>query len=92
MRPLFDPHLYLEYELRLDISLDSKGNVIAKGIWSLLPHQQKKARAVLKTYDRLLKLQLDPPNKRMRPSVRKLLAQGKIEIRDGQYVTREIHF
>ena len=52
----------------------------------LLPHQHKQAKAVLKTYDKLLRLQLAAPSKRMRPSVRKLLAQGKIEIRSGQYV------
>ncbi|WP_232300448.1 hypothetical protein [Desulfonatronovibrio magnus] len=55
-------------------------------MWSLQLHQQKKAKAVLRTYDQLLRLQLDAPNKKMRPSVRKLLAQGKIEIRDGQYL------
>ncbi len=87
MRSPFDPLLFLESEYRLDLSLDSSGNVVVKGMWSLQLHQHKKARAILKTYDRLLKLQLDAPSERMRPSVRKLLAQGKIEIRGGQYVS-----
>ncbi len=85
MRTPFDPLSYLE-SLYLDLSLDSKDTIVVKGMWSLEPHQHKKARAILKTYDRLLKLQLNAPSESMRPSVRKLLAQGKIEIRDGQYV------
>ncbi len=72
-----------------EFSLDSRGNIVVKGMWSLDPHQKKKARAVLQTYDKLLRLQLDAPSKNMRPSVRKLLAQGKIEIKDGQYVSSE---
>ncbi len=86
MRTPFDPLSYLE-SLYLDLSLDPSGNVIAKGMWSLEPHQKKKAQAVLQTYDKLLRLQLDAPSESMRPSVRKLLAQGKIEVRDGQYVS-----
>lgn len=76
----------MEYELRLDLSLTPYGQIVVKGMWSLPIHQQKKAKAVLKTYNRLLKLQLNVPGRTMRPSVRKLLAQGKVEIRDGQYV------
>ena len=83
----FDPLIFLEYELGLDFSLDSKGNIVVKGLWSLLTHQKQKAQAVLKTYDRLLKLQLNAPSRTMRPSVRKLLAQGKIAIRDGQFIS-----
>ena len=85
MRTPFDPLYYLISEFHLAIDLDSKGRIVAKDMWSLLPHQQKKANAVLKTYDKLLRLQLDAPSSPMRPSVRKLLAQGKIEIRGGEY-------
>ncbi len=86
MRTPFDPLHYLEYEMRLYLDLDSKGNIAIKGMWSLESHQKTKAQAVLDTYDKLLRLQLDAPSESMRPSVRKLLAQGKIEIRDGQYI------
>ncbi len=89
MRTPFDPLSYLE-SLDLDLSLDSSGNVVADGMWSLEPHQKKKARAVLQTYDKLLRLQLNAPSESMRPSVRKLLAQGKVEIRGGQYVLASI--
>jgi hypothetical protein len=87
MHPLFDPLQFLQTQYRLDLSLDSRGNIVVKGIWSLHPHQKKKAEAILKIYDKLLRLQLNAPSKNMRPSVRKLLAQGKIEIREGQYVS-----
>jgi hypothetical protein len=86
MRTPFDPLSYLE-SLYLDLFLDPSGNVVAEGMWSLEPHQKKKAKTILRIYDKLLRLQLDAPSESMRPSVRKLLAQGKIEIRDGQYVS-----
>lgn len=92
MRAPFDPLQFLRSEYRLDLCLDSKGNIVVKGMWSLHPHQHKKARAVLKIYGKLLKLQLDAPSKSMRPSVRKLLAQGKIEMRGGIYVASRLHF
>ncbi|EFI33117.1 hypothetical protein Dthio_PD0432 [Desulfonatronospira thiodismutans ASO3-1] len=88
MRTHFDPLQYLEYELRLDLSLDSRGSIVVKGLWSLHPHQKQKAQATLTTYNKLLRLQLNAPSRKMRPSVRKLLAQGKIEIKGGQYVKR----
>ena len=87
MRTPFDPLQYLEYELRLDLSLDSQGGIVVKGMWSLHPHQNQKVQVILKTYDKLLRLQLDAPSRKIRPSVRKLLAQGKIAIRDGQYIS-----
>ena len=86
MRSPFDPLQYLQSELRLDLNLDSKGNIVVEGMWQLHPHQKKNANHILKLYGKLLLLQLDAPSKRMRPSVRKLMAQGKIEIRNGQYV------
>jgi hypothetical protein len=36
-------------------------------------------------YDKLLRMQLDAPMREQRPSVNKLLAQGKIVIRNGKY-------
>jgi len=86
----FDPLQFLQSEMRLSLDLDSKGNILVEGMNHLLPHQYKQAKAVLKTYDKLLRLQLNAPSKRMRPSVRKLLAQGKIEIRAGVYVLASI--
>lgn len=53
---------------------------------SLAPRHRKRAKWVLDTYDRLLDMQLDAPKRKVRPSVRKLLAQGKIVIRGGRYV------
>ena len=84
----FEPLQYLEYELSLDVCLSLENQITAKGMCSLHPHQKHKAHAVLKTYNKLLKLQLNAPSRKMRPSVRKLLAQGKIEIKGGQYVKR----
>jgi len=80
MRTPFDPLQFL-YSLRLNLSLNPEGQIKISGMWALPPHQQKKAKAVLKTYDKLLRLQLEAPSASMRPSVRKLLAQGKIEIK-----------
>ncbi len=88
----FDPLQFLEFEMRLDLDLDSNGQIKVKHMWSLEPPQKKKARAVLKTYDKLLRLQLDAPSKKMRPSVRKLLAQGEIEIRDEIYLACRLQF
>ncbi len=92
MHPLFDPLQFLQSQYRLDLSLDSRGNIVVKGMWSLHPHQKKKAKAVLRIYDKLLRLQLNAPSESMRPSVRKLLAQGKIEIRDGIYLASRLDF
>ena len=77
--------------MRLDIELDSKGQITVHGMRFLEPHKAKQARNVLKVYDKLLRMQLDAPSKTMRPSVRKLLALGKVEVRDGQYVLPECH-
>lgn len=34
MRAPFDPLQFLRSEYRLDLSLDSKGNIVVKGMWS----------------------------------------------------------
>lgn len=49
-------------------------------------HKRRHVWQVVKMYDKLLRIQLDAPNEGMRPSVRKLLAQGKIKAEDGMYV------
>ncbi len=91
MRTPFDPLHFLTFELDLDLNLDSQGNIVCDDVWRLTAEKQKQARNVLRIYDRLLRLQLDAPSEKMRPSVRKLLAQGKIEIRNGQFVLPESH-
>ncbi|EFI36143.1 conserved hypothetical protein [Desulfonatronospira thiodismutans ASO3-1] len=88
MRTPFDPLKFLQ-SLRLNVELDSKGQVTVHGIRFLEPHKAQQARNVLQIYDKLLRMQLDAPSKTMRPSVRKLLALGKVEIRDGQYTIPE---
>ncbi|WP_291323056.1 hypothetical protein [Desulfonatronospira sp.] len=90
MRTPFDPLKFLQ-SLRLDVELDSKGQITVHGMRFLEPHKAKQARNILKIYDKLLRMQLDAPSKTMRPSVRKLVALGKVEIRDGQYVLPEGH-
>ena len=76
MRTPFDPLKFLQ-SLRLDVELDSKGQITVHGMRFLEPHKAKQARNVLKIYDKLLRMQLDAPSKTMRPSVRKLLALGE---------------
>ena len=86
MHTPFDPLQLLTAELGLDLHLDPKDNIVCKDIWRLPPHQQKQAKAVLRIYNKLLRMQLDVPSESVRSSVRKLLAQGKIEIKSEQYV------
>ncbi|MFO7875337.1 MAG: hypothetical protein R6U55_01985 [Desulfovermiculus sp.] len=48
--------------------------------------RRQQAINVLKNYDQLLRMKLDAPTPELRPSVNKLLAQGKIVIKQGKYV------
>ncbi len=82
----FDPLRFLQGYMRLEVSLDIRGNIVVDGRSRLEPEHWKQVRWVLNTYDKLLRMQLDAPDKELRPSVRKLLAQGKIVIRGGRYV------
>ena len=83
-RKLFDPLYYLERDLRLKVKLDNKkGQILLDGLNSLGPHIAQRALGVVRTYDKLLRIQLSEP---MRPSVYKLIAQGKLEVRKGRYV------
>lgn len=52
----------------------------------LSPKRRQQAINVLKNYDQLLRMKLDAPTPELRPSVNKLLAQGKIVIKQGKYV------
>jgi hypothetical protein len=81
----FDPLRFLEGEMRLRVELTPQGKIILHGMSRLHPRHRRRAKWVLDTYDRLLRMQLDAPAREMRPSVRKLLAQGKIGIRGGMW-------
>lgn len=91
-RRLFDPLRYLEHGLRLEVSLDKDGSILLKGISSLPAKKRRQAKKVLDTYEKLLRIQLDAPARELRPSVQKLMAQGKISIKNGQYVLVSTRF
>lgn len=55
------------------------------GLAALPEEKQQQARNVVRVYPKLLELQLDAPKRELRPSIRKLLAQGKVEIVKGRY-------
>lgn len=83
-RSPFDPLQYLN-SLRLDVRLDTRGRIVLDGLNRIPGHKRRQAWQVVKIYDQLLRMQLDAP-KGMRPSVRKLLAQGRITVQEGRYV------
>lgn len=85
-RTPFDPLSFLQGELRLKVELTPQGKIVLHGMSRLHPRHRKRAKWVLDTYERLLRMQLDAPKREMPPSVRKLLAQGKIVIRGGRHV------
>lgn len=62
-----------------------------EGLFRLPLDKRRQAQNVLKIYNKLLLMQLDAPSRSMRPSVRKLLAQGKIMIVDGKYQATQQH-
>ena len=84
-RTLFDPLFFLEYDLRLDVSLEGNGHIRLDGLNSIPAHQRRMAMNTVRIYKGLLSMQLDAP-RRMRPSVQKLIAQGKIRLEKGYYV------
>lgn len=69
--------------------LDNKEQIRLDGYYSLSLKKRKQVDSALANYRPLLLMQLDAPNKGMRPSVRKLLAQGKVVVKDGRYVMGE---
>lgn len=81
----FDPLGYL-YSLRLDAKLGENGEIILLNTNEVPAHKWEQVRYVVSTYAGLLRMQLDAPSKEMRPSVRKLLAQGKIRVEKGEYI------
>ncbi len=82
-RKLFDPLHYLERDLRLKVGVDKKGQILLDGLSFIGQQNIDRALWVVRTYDRLLRIQL---NDSRRPSVYKLIAQGKLEVRKGRYV------
>ena len=80
----FDPLKYLN-SLRLNVRLGQNGKITLDGMKNVPGEKRRQVWQVVKEYDKLLKMQLDAPEG-MRPSVRKLLAQGKIKMKDGKYV------
>lgn len=82
-RKLFDPHSYLQRELRLKVWIDHKDQILLDGLNSHGPQNIDRALWVVRTYGRLLRIQITDPR---RPSVYKLIAQGKLEVRKGRYV------
>ncbi|MDZ7761731.1 MAG: hypothetical protein U5L00_15920 [Desulfovermiculus sp.] len=83
---IFDPLRFLERNLRLNVQLASNGKILLYGLNDLSAKRRQQAFNVLKVYDKLLRMQLDAPTRELRPSVNKLLAQGKIVIKNKKYV------
>ncbi|HMB30626.1 MAG TPA: hypothetical protein VKN82_02245 [Desulfohalobiaceae bacterium] len=84
-RILFDPLFFLEYDLRLTVSLEGNGYIRLDGLRILPAHQRRMTMKYIRIYKGLLCMQQDAP-RRMRPSLQKLIAQGKIRLEKGQYV------
>lgn len=85
----FAPLKFLERTLRLHVHYSKRGiHIVLDGLAALAEEKQRQAQNVVRSYPRLLELQLDAPKGELRPSVRKLLAQGKVETVDGRYRVR----
>jgi hypothetical protein len=84
--PIFDPLRFLEQQLRLQVKLAPNGKILLYGLNELSAKRRQQAFNVVKVYDKLLRMQLDAPTRELRPSVNKLLAQGKIVIKNKKYV------
>ena len=80
---LFDPLYYLQRELRLKVWIDNKDQILLDGLNYLGQEHVQRALWVVQTYDKLLRIQLNDPR---RPSVHKLIAQGKLAVKRGRYV------
>ena len=85
----FDPLLFLERQLKLTVRLDETGSILVHGVSCLSAEKQRQVRWVVRTYAGLLRLQLNASKPELRPSVRKLMAQGKVEIKNGRYYLKE---
>jgi len=84
--PIFDPLRFLEVQLRLQVTLGQDGKILLSGLNELSVKRRQQAFRVVQVYDKLLRMQLDAPKPELRPSVNKLLAQGKIVIKNKKYV------
>jgi hypothetical protein len=84
--PIFDPLRFLEVQLRLQVTLGQNGKILLQGLNDLSAKRRQQAFNVVKVYDKLLRMQLDASTRELRPSVNKLLAQGKIVIKNKKYV------
>jgi hypothetical protein len=84
--PIFDPLRFLEVQLRLQVTLGRDGKILLHGLNDLSPKRRQQAFKVVKIYDKLLRMQLDAPTRELRLSVNKLLAQGKVVIKNKKYV------
>ena len=84
--PIFDPLRFLERNLRLNVQLVSTDKILLYGLNDLPAQKSQLAFKIVQVYDKLLHMQLDAPKPELRPSVNKLLAQGKIVIKEGKYV------
>ncbi|MFO7801705.1 MAG: hypothetical protein R6V55_05375 [Desulfovermiculus sp.] len=84
--PIFDPLRFLEVQLRLQVKLAPNGKIHLYGLNDLSAKRRQQAFKVVQVYDKLLRMQLDAPTRELRPSVNKLLAQGKIVIKNKKYV------
>jgi len=83
--PIFDPLRFLEVQLRLQVTVGQNGKIMLYGLNDLSAKRRQQAFKVVKVYDKLLRMQLDAPTSELRPSVNKLLAQGKIVIKKKKY-------
>ena len=81
-RKPFDPLLFLERTLELRVYYFKRGNhIVLDGLAALPEEKQNQARQVVRMYPRILELQMDTQKLGLRPSIRKLMAQGKVRAR-----------
>jgi hypothetical protein len=81
----FDPLKFLEHQLLLTVRLDEASTILVYGASSLAPRRQQQVTWIVRTHAGLLRLQLYAYRPELRPSVRKLMAQGKVEIVNERY-------
>ena len=84
----FDPLIFLERQLLLTVRMEETGTILVYGISKLHSNKQKQVSWTVRTYAGLLRLQLNASKPELRPSVQKLMAQGKVGIKNGRYYLR----
>ena len=81
-----EPLKFLERILHLDVYYSKRRtHIVLDGLNALTKKKQHQAWWVIITYKKLLQVQLDSPKRKMRPSVRKMLAQGKLKFVNRGY-------